>query len=144
MKIPSIHGGQRFLSKSLFQMLGCNMPKTFRRHNTKWLTVWVCCVKLPLLILGGGVYSIWKNNMIWVTLRDFYARVLTDIPSSWQYVSQGSTKIIEWCLLLLKKKKNYFVFTLQHIFNWWVMSYVTSIRLFFFLSFWFLSMFDLT
>ena len=86
--------------------------------------------KLPLLILGGGVPSIWKNNMIWVTLRDFYARVLTDIPSSWQYVSQGSTKIIEWCLLLLKKK-NYFVFTLQHIFNWWVMSHVTSIRLFF-------------
>ena len=99
--------------------------------------------KLPLLILGGGVHSIWKNNMIWVTLRDFYARVLTDIPSSWQYVSQGSTKIIEWCLLLLKKK-NYFVFTLQHIFNWWVVSYVTSIRLFFFFSFWFLSMFDLT
>ena len=99
--------------------------------------------KLPLLILGGGVHSIWKNNMIWVTLRDFYARVLTDIPSSWQYVSQGSTKIIEWCLLLLKKKKTT-LFSHCSIFSTdgWCLTW--RLFAFFFFSFWFLSMFDLT
>lgn len=99
--------------------------------------------KLPLLILGGVVYSIWKNNMIWVTLRDFYARVLTDIPSSWQYVSQGSTKIIEWCLLLLKKKKLLCFHTPAYFqLMGGVLRDVYSP--FFFFSFWFLSMFDLT